>query len=94
MDTRKERLVLNQNLAAVRIEPNGSGDGPAGVATVIPVGEIIEVDGDAPLMGRLRPVEWKGSLYCVFPEDLRELTPLPGFRDDNPGIVKIHGDQH
>ena len=51
MDTGKEKLVLNQNLAAVRIENDRLDDESVGVATVIPMGEIIEIDRGAPSIG-------------------------------------------
>jgi hypothetical protein len=88
MDTSKEKLILHRNLAAVRIESPGLDDEPAGVATIIPMGEIIEIDRGTPLVGRLQQVQWKGSPYGVFSEDLhdRKLTS-PSIRYDNPGIV-------
>ena len=65
-------------------------DEPEGIVTIIPLGEIIEVDRGAPLVGRLQQLHWKGSPYGVFPEDLRdpELTS-PSCHYDNPGIVGI-----
>jgi hypothetical protein len=90
MDTSKESLILHHNVAAVRMSDHASDDEPGGVVTIIPLGEIIEVDRGAPLVGRLQQVRWKGSPYGVFPEDLSDQEGAsPSRHYDNPGIVRI-----
>jgi hypothetical protein len=65
----KENLKLEEDLAGVRLEDH---DLQNGVVELIPAGEIIRVDRTAPPLGRMRQVEWQGSMYGVFPQDLRK----------------------
>jgi hypothetical protein len=67
MTSCKENLMLEEDLAGVRLEDHGLQNG---VVELIPAGEIICVDRTAPLLGRMRQVEWQGSMYGVFPQDL------------------------
>lgn len=50
------------------------GDDVTGVAVTIPAGEIVQLDQQAPVVGHMRQIEWKGSRYGVFPDDLLERT--------------------
>ena len=67
-----EKLKLHEKLAAVRFSTDVIVNEIAGVAEIIPAGAVIRLDLTAPLVGRLRQVEWKGKWYGVFPEDLQE----------------------
>ena len=91
MGATKEELKLVENIAAVRMEGHAAGDHIDGVAVVIPAGEVIRFERTAPLLDQMRQVEWNGSSYGVFPEDLKERTgKATAHREDNPGIVPIH----
>ena len=82
---------LVENIAAVRMGGHAAGDHIDGVAVVIPAGEVIRFDRTAPLLDQMLPVEWNGSSYGVFPEDLLERADkVAVHRVDNPGIVPIH----
>ena len=70
MNAGKEKLKLETNIAAVRFS-QVVDDEITGVAVIIPGGEIVQLDRNAPVVGRLRQIEWKGSRYGVFPDDLR-----------------------
>jgi hypothetical protein len=59
--------MLEEDLAGVRLEDH---DLQNGVVELIPAGEIIRVDRTVPPLGRMQPVEWQGSMYGVFPQDL------------------------
>jgi hypothetical protein len=71
MDT-QQKLKLECNIAAVRLAKFAVGDDVVGVAVTIPAGEIVQLDRQAPVVGRLRQIEWNGSRYGVFPDDLLE----------------------
>jgi hypothetical protein len=74
MGFRKQDLWLAESIAAVRLA--GHADGTEnGVAAIIPAGEIIHLDGTVPIVGRMRQIDWDGSAYNVFPEDLQARTP-------------------
>lgn len=91
MDTPKEELKLVESIAAVRMAGHAAEDHIDGVVVVIPPGEAIRFDRAAPLMDQMVPVEWNGSSYGVFPEDLLErVDQVAVHREDNPGIVEIH----
>jgi hypothetical protein len=88
-DEDKEKLKLDENLAAVRFSTQEDED-TTGMAVVIPAGEIIQLDRAASLLGRMRQVEWKGATY-VFAEDLlNRANESPSHRQENPGIVPIN----
>ena len=61
MSTCKEHLMLEKELAGVRLEEH---------EVLIPAGEVIRVDPTAPHLGRMQKVDWQGSAYGVFPQDL------------------------
>lgn len=86
-----EELKVVEKIAAVRMGFQVDGDHIEGVAVVIPVGEVIRFDRTAPLLDQMVQVEWQGSDYRVFPQDLQERTDkgIP-HRVDNPGIVSIN----
>jgi putative hemolysin len=67
MSTCKENLMLEEDLAGVRLEER---EHEKGVVVLIPAGEVIRVDSTAPRLGRMQQVEWQGSAYGVFPQDL------------------------
>lgn len=93
MRTKKEELKLVENIAAVRVGVPVARDHIDGVAVVIPAGEVIRFDRSAPLVDRMRQVEWNGSSYGVFPEDLlNRADKITPHREVNPGIVPIHPD--
>jgi hypothetical protein len=77
MDTVKRKLKLEESIAGVHLADCGVGAQVTGVAEVIPAGEIVQVDRQAPVVGRLRQIEWNGSRYGVFPDDLLERTDKP-----------------
>ena len=86
-----EELKLVENIAAVRMDVHVPGNRIEGVAVVIPAGEVIRFDRTAPLFDQMLQVEWNGSSYGVFPQDLLERTgKATAHRVDNPGIVSIH----
>jgi hypothetical protein len=70
----KQKLKLEENIAAVRFAEFAIGDDVTGVAEVIPAGEIVNMDRKAPVVGHMRQIEWNGSKYGVFGEDLLERT--------------------
>jgi len=74
MDIGKQKLKLEANIAAVRFTEFAVGDDVAGVAVTIPAGEIVHVDRRAPVVGHMRQIDWKGSMYGVFCQDLLERT--------------------
>jgi hypothetical protein len=74
MDSGKQKLKLEENIAAVRFAEFAMDDDVKGVAEVIPAGEIVHLDRQAPVVGHMRQIEWKGSKYGVFSEDLLERT--------------------
>ena len=74
MDIGKEKLKLEAHIAAVRFSEFALGEDVVGVAVTIPAGEIIQVDRRAPVVGHMRQIEWNGSRYGVFGEDLLERT--------------------
>jgi hypothetical protein len=74
MDKSKQKLKLEENIAAIRFAELVMGDAVTGVAEVIPAGEIINLDRRAPVVGHMRQIEWKGSRYGVFHDDLFERT--------------------
>jgi hypothetical protein len=92
MNTVKQKLSLCENLAAIRYSPREGLKEVTGVAIVIPEGEIIELDRTAPLIGRMRLIEWNGFAYGVFPQDLQERAdePAPRLREKNAGIAAVH----
>jgi len=91
MNATKEELKLVENIAAVRMGGHVSGDHIDGVVVTIPAGEVIRFDRATPLLDQMLPVEWNGSSYGVFPEDLLERTDqVTAHREENPGIVQIH----
>jgi hypothetical protein len=104
MDTSKEEQTLEEDLAAIRIHMHG--DELTGVATVIPAGQVIQIDRAAPPVGRMRQVEWNGKSYGVFAQDLVDRVRRPEtndeespgivkpHREENPGIVEIHPAKH
>lgn len=67
MSTCKESLMLEKDLAGVRLEER---EHEKSVLVLIPAGEVIRVDRTAPPLGRMQQVEWQGSAYGVFPQDL------------------------
>jgi hypothetical protein len=86
-----EELKVVEKIAAVRMGDHVVGGHIEGVAVVIPAGEVIRFDRAAPLLDQMLPVEWNGSSYGVFPEDLLERADkATSHRVDNPGIVPIH----
>lgn len=91
MDTKKEELKLAESVAAVRMGDHAAGDHRDGVVVTIPPGEVIRFDRAAPLLDQMVPVEWNGSSYGVFREDLlARVGQVVAHREDNPGIVPIH----
>jgi hypothetical protein len=74
MDSGKQKLKLEENIAAVRFAEFAMDHDVTGVAEVIPAGEIVQLDRKAPIVGHMRQIEWKGSRYGVFPDDLVERT--------------------
>ena len=91
MDTTKEELKLVESIAAIRMGGHAAGDHIDGVVVVIPAGEVIRFERTTPLLDQMLPVEWNGSSYGVFPEDLLERAgQVAAHREDNPGIVPIH----
>jgi hypothetical protein len=88
MSTCKEHLMLEKDIAGVRLEEHKLENG---VVVLIPAGEVVRVDRTVPLVDRMLPVEWNGSSYGVFSQDLRERADkVGGHRESNPGIVEIH----
>ena len=69
MITCNESLMLEKDIAGVRLEED---EHQKGVLVLIPAGEVIQVDRTAPPLGRMQQVEWQGSAYGVFPQDLLE----------------------
>ena len=67
MSACKEHLMLEKDLAGVQLEEH---EHQKGVVVLIPAGEVIRVDSTAPHLGRMQKVEWQGSAYGVFPQDL------------------------
>jgi hypothetical protein len=91
MDTAKEELKLVESIAAVRMGHHAAGDHIDGVVVLIPAGQVIRFERTTPLLDQMLPVEWNGSSYGVFPEDLLERTgQVAAHREENPGIVPIH----
>lgn len=91
MDTPKEELRLVESIAAVRIGGHATEDHIDGVVVVIPAGEVIRFNRAAPPLDQMLPVEWNGSSYGVFLEDLLERADqVAVHREGNPGIVEIH----
>jgi hypothetical protein len=74
MDSGKQKLKLEGNIAAVRFAEVALGGDVTGVAVTIPAGEIVYLDRRAPVVGHMRQIEWRGSRYGVFPDDLLERT--------------------
>jgi hypothetical protein len=74
MDTVKRKLKLEESIAGVHLADCGIGDKVTGVAEVIPAGEIVKLDLRAPVVGHMRQIEWNGSRYGVFADDLLERT--------------------
>jgi hypothetical protein len=77
MDSNKQKLKLEENIAAVRFADFAMDDNVTGVAEVIPAGEIVKLDRRAPVVGHMRQIEWNGSRYGVFGDDLLERTDKP-----------------
>ena len=91
VDATMEELKLGESIAAVRMGGHPAGDHIDGVVVLIPAGEVIRFERTTPLLDQMLPVEWNGSRYGVFPEDLRERAgQVAAHRVDNPGIVPIH----
>ena len=67
MSTCKESLMLEKDIAGVRLEEYEHKNG---VLVLIPAGAVIRVDRTAPPLGRMQQVEWQGFAYGVFPQDL------------------------
>jgi len=67
MRTCARELVLEDDIPGVRLEDRDFKDP---VLVLIPAGDVIHVDRTAPRIGRMQPVEWQGSKYGVFPQDL------------------------
>jgi hypothetical protein len=74
MDNGKQKLKLEENIAAVRFAEFAAVNDVKGVAVTIPAGEIVQLDRGAPVVDHMRQIEWNGSSYGVFPEDLLERT--------------------
>lgn len=74
MDKGKQKLKLEENIAAVRFTEFSAGHDVKGAAVTIPAGEIVDLDRQAPVVGHMRQIEWNGSRYGVFPDDLIERT--------------------
>jgi hypothetical protein len=77
MDSSKQKLKLEENIAAVRFAEFAMGDNVTGVAEIIPAGEIVQLDRKAPVVGHMRQIEWNGARYGVFGDDLVERTDKP-----------------
>jgi hypothetical protein len=67
MRTCNDSLTLEKDIAGVRLEEH---EHEKGVLVLIPAGEVIRVDPTSPPLGRMQQVEWQGSAYGVFPQDL------------------------
>lgn len=67
MRTCAENLMLEDDIPAVHLEGLNFKNP---VLVLIPAGDVIHVDRTAPRIGRMQPVEWQGSKYGVFPQDL------------------------
>jgi hypothetical protein len=90
-DATMEELKLVESIAAVRMGGHAPGDHIDGVVVLIPPGEVIRFERTTPLLDQMLPVEWNGSSYGVFPDDLLERADqVAAHREDNPGIVPIH----
>lgn len=74
MDSDKQKLKLGESIAAVRFGEFAGGDHITGVAEIIPAGEIVQVVRQAPVVDHLRQIEWHGTRYGVFGEDLIKRT--------------------
>ena len=72
-----EKLKLYEKVAAVRFSTTAIVNEIAGVAEIIPAGEVIHIDLTAPLIGGMRQVDWKGILFGVFDRDLQERADRP-----------------
>ena len=91
MHATKEELKLVESIAAIRMAGHAAGDHINGVVVVIPAGEVVRFYRAAPLLDQMLPVEWNGSRYGVFPDDLLERADqVAAHREENPGIVPIH----
>jgi putative hemolysin len=77
MTTSRENLMLDEDLAGVRLEEH---EHEKGVVVLIPAGEVIRIDPTAPRLGRMQKVEWQGSAYGVFPQDLLKRCGSIAFR--------------
>lgn len=87
-----EELTLVESIAAVRVRGHAAGGHIDGVVVLIPAGQVIRFERSTPLLDQMLPVEWNGSRYGVFPEDLLERAgQVPAHREENPGIVPIRG---
>jgi hypothetical protein len=51
MENGKQKLKLDENIAAVRFGEFAIGDQVTGVAEIIPAGETIQLDRKAPVVG-------------------------------------------
>jgi hypothetical protein len=77
MSTCNESLMLEKDIAGVRLEQYEHKNG---VLVLIPAGAVIRVDRTAPPLGRMQQVEWQGSAYGVFPQDLLKRVDLSNSR--------------
>jgi len=73
MDLGERELKLQEDIAAIQLVDRADEDA-AGVAVIIPAGQTIRFDPVAPVVGKMRKIEWKGSKFGVFLDDLLERT--------------------
>ena len=74
VDNGKERLKLEHDIGAVRLLASEPSDELTGVAVSIPAGEIVYFNRNEPAVERMQQIEWQGSRYEVFADDLLPRT--------------------
>ena len=67
----KKQIKLQENIAAIRVDERSEMNQAIGVATVIPAGQVIELDDEVlSFAAGMRGVMWNGATYTLFLDDL------------------------
>ncbi len=83
MDAYK-RVKLEDDIAAIRVDARSAMNVAAGVAVVIPAGEVVELDPEvAAFAGGMQGVMWKGITHALFMDDLLQRAKRNGTKRES-----------
>lgn len=75
MIANNKKVELRENIAAIRVDTRSNDNAAQGVAVIIPMGEVVELDEEvATFSGGMEGVIWNGTTHAIFREDLLQRT--------------------